>query len=272
MKQIIVATDFSPSALNASVYAVKMAQLLKADVLLFNVFEVLPHYNEIVIDMNVDDMKKYASRDMEDFKQEVLKLTDTYINITTEVSLGVFMVELNKLCDSVKPYLLVMGSQGKTAAERIIFGTHTGTLLQKCEWPLVTVPLNAQFSAIKDIGIAYDFENVIDHKFINEIQLLASDFNATIHILNAAREYEFDKNYVNLSTNLELMLSPNVVNFHFLSGEDVNESIINYVENNNIDLLIVMPKHKSFFEKVLGKSHAKQMVMHSHVPVLALHK
>lgn len=272
MKTIIVATDFSPSALNASIYAVKMAQLVKADLLLFNVFEVLPHYNEIVIDMNVDDLKKASVRDMESFKEELIKRTNTDININTEVRLGIFIDEVNELCKSVKPYLLVMGSQGKTATERIIFGGHTGNLLNKSEWPLVTVPLTANFSAIQNIGIAYDFEKEIDEALIAEIKLLAYDFKANIHILNAAKEDEFDGNFVILSTKLEKMLSPNKLHFHFVAGENVNESILDYAENNNINLLVVMPKHRSVWEKFIGRSHTKQMVLHSHVPVLSLVK
>ncbi len=271
MKTIIVATDFSSSALNASMYAVRMAELIDADILLFNVFEVIPHYNEIVIDMNVDDLKKVAVRDMELFKEEVIKLSNTKINITTDVSLGIFIDEVNEICKSIQPYMIVMGSQGKTATERIIFGGHTGNLLKNCEWPLVTVPLTANFSAIQNIGIAYDFEKEIDEALIDEIKLLADDFNANIHILNAAKEDEFDGNFIILSRTLEKMLSPNSVNYHFVEGEHVNESIMDYAAKNNIDLLIVMPKHKSLWEKFLGRSHAKQMVLHSHVPVLALH-
>ena len=149
MKNIIVATDFSSSALNAAKYAVELAQLIKADILLFNVFELIPHYNEIVIDTNVDDLKKVSEADMESFKQELLKLTNTNINISTEVRIGKFLDEVNEICKSIKPYLLIMGSQGKTAVERLIFGGHTGNMLNKCNWPLLTVPLTANFSALQ---------------------------------------------------------------------------------------------------------------------------
>ncbi|MCY7291962.1 MAG: universal stress protein [Ferruginibacter sp.] len=272
MKTIIVATDFSSSALNAAIYAVNMAQLLEAEILLFNVFEVIPNYDEIVIDKNVDDLKKVSVKDMESFKHELIKLTNTNININTEVRLGIFIDEVNDICESIKPYMLIMGSQGKTAAERIIFGTHAGNALQKCSWPLITVPLTASFSAIKNIGIAYDFEKEIDKNLVAEIQLLANDFKADIHILNAAKEDEFNRDFVILSSKLEKMLSPNTIKFHFVAGEHINESIINYAEKNSIDLLVVMPKHRSLWEKFIGRSHTKQMVLHSHVPVLSLSK
>jgi len=272
MKTIIVATDFSASALNAAKYAVEMAEVIQADIFLFNVFEVIPHYNEIIIDMNVDGIKEVSVRDIEHFKLELVKCTNTNINITTEVKLGIFIDELNAFCKSVNPYMLIMGSQGKTAAERIIFGGHTGNALQKCVWPLITVPLTASFSSIKNIGIAYDFEKEIDEELIAEIKLLANDFKANIHILHAAKEDEYNSDFVILSSKLERIFSPNTLNFRFVAGEQIDESIIDYTKKNSIDLLIVMPKHKSLWKKFIGKSHTKQMVLQSHVPVLSMIK
>lgn len=272
MKTIIVATDFSSGALNAAKYAVEMAQLVKADILLFNVFEVIPNYGEIIIDLNVEDLKRLSEKDMDTFKNDLIKITNAQINITTEVRLGLFIDEINSICERVNPYALIMGSQGKTRTERMIFGGHTGIVLKNLKWPLITVPVTANFTSIQNIGIAYDFQNEIHEDLIAEIKLLANDFNANIHILNAAKEDEFDGNFVTLSTRLQNMLSPNVVNFHFVAGEHINESIINYTEKSNIDLLIVMPKHKNLWEKLVGRSHTKQMVLHSLVPVLSLKK
>lgn len=272
MKTIIVATDFSSSALNAAKYAVEMAQLINADILLFNVYEVIPNYGEIIIDLNVEDLKRLSEVDMVTFKNELIKVTNSQINITTEVRLGLFIDEINSICERINPYTLIIGSQGKTRAERIIFGGHTGIVLKNFKWPLITVPITANFRSIKNIGIAYDFENEIHEDLIAEIKLLANDFSADIHILNAAKEDEFEGNFVLLSTRLQKMLAPNVVNFHFVAGEHINENIIDYVEKSNIDLLIVMPKHRNLWEKLVGRSHTKQMVLHSLIPVLSLKK
>ena len=234
MKTIIIATDFSSCSLNAAKYAVEMAQTVNAEILLLNVYEIIPNYNEIVIDLDVNDLKKISERDMLTFKNELLKITNTTVNISTEVKMGAFTDELNEICNTIKPYAVIMGSQGKTAAERIIFGNHTTNALKNFDWPLVTVSLTANFTTIKNIGIAYDFKKIIDEDFIAEIKLLAKDFDANIHILNAAKEDEFDGNFVTLSTRLEKMLSPNAVHFHFVEGENINESIIDYAEKHEM--------------------------------------
>jgi nucleotide-binding universal stress UspA family protein len=272
MKTIIIATDFSTAAMNAATYGIKMAESVKADVMLFNVFEVLANYGEMVIDINVDNLKKDAVSDMEALKSELIRNTGTKINITSDVRLGVFNYELNTLCETVNPYAVIMGSQGKAAAERVLFGTHALYAMKHLVWPLITIPATATFSAIKNIGLAYDFEKELDSNFTEEIKLLAHDFDATIHVLNAAKEDEFDADFVMLSSRLEKMLAPFTVKYHFITSDNANQGIIDFADKNDIDLLIVMPKYHSLLEKIIFKSHIKQMVLHSHVPVLALHK
>jgi nucleotide-binding universal stress UspA family protein len=59
--------------------------------------------------------------------------------------------------------------------------------------------------------------------------------------------------------------------YHFITNENTDEGIIEFAEKNNIDLLVVLPKRHDLLTKLLNRSHTKQLVLHSHVPVMALH-
>ena len=105
---------------------------------------------------------------------------------------------------------------------------------------------------------------------IADIKLLAQDFNASIDILNTAHEDEFNENFIFLSRMLENSFKPFEIKYHFLTSNQLEEGILKYVDTNNIDLLIVMPKHHNLFQKLFHKSHSKQLVLHSHVPVMSV--
>ncbi len=270
MKTLIVATDFSPVALNAAEYAVKMAKTLGADILLFNVYEVLPNYGEMVIDLNVDDLKKAAQTSILSIKKILLKEGSVDLTINTEVRLGIFKNELAVLCEVINPYAVIMGSQGKSKTEHFLMGSHAGKTMNHFAWPMITVPPTAKFSTIKKIAIAYDFEIAIQEDLIKDIKLLASDFNASIDILNAADETYFNENLVFLSRILEDAFKPVNIKYDLLTAHHSDEGILKFVDENNIDLLIVMPKHHNLLERLFQKSHTKQLVLHSHVPVMAL--
>jgi len=59
--------------------------------------------------------------------------------------------------------------------------------------------------------------------------------------------------------------------FHFIENENVEDAIDDYVEKENMDMLIMIPRKYSFFESLFHKSKTKEMLFHSHVPILALH-
>lgn len=271
MKTIILATDFSPAAYNAAEYASDMALQIEADILLLHVFQAAVSYSDMPVLINQEDILRSAEKDIHSLKEQLILKTNNKVNIQTEVRMGGFFYELKDVCKKFKPYAVVMGSQGTTAAEHILFGAHTIYALKNLTWPLITVPPGAKFSAVKKIGLASDFDHVVETIPIDEIKMLVKDFNAELHILNIGKKDVFDADIVFESGLMQEMLMGLKPKFHFITGENTDESIMKFAERNKIDLLVVIPKRHGLFEQFIHKSHSKQLVLHSHVPVLALH-
>lgn len=271
MKTILVATDFSPAAMNAANYAADMALAINAEIHLFHVYQIPISYSEIPVIVNEEEMMLNAETLIQGVKEKLTQKTAGKINIATEVRSGVFFQELRKVCERIKPYSVVMGSQGKTAAERLFFGSHAVHAMKNLMWPIITVPPEARFSFFKKVGLACDFDKVVDKTHVGEIKMLVHDFHAELHILNTGSKKEFEPELVFESGLLLEMLAALKPNYHFISNKDTDEGIIDFAEKNNIDLLIVLPKRHGLLDKLIYKSHTKQLVLHSHVPVMALH-
>jgi nucleotide-binding universal stress UspA family protein len=272
MKTILVTTDFSVAAKNAANYAADMAMSMKADLLLLNVVQTPIGYSDLPIVVGLEDMMRSSEKDMQDLKEELMRRTKEGVNIEIEVGMGSFYSELKNVCERIKPYAVVMGSQGKTAAEHLMFGAHTVHTVKHLTWPVITVPPGAIFTAVKKIGLASDLTQVVETTPIEEIKTLVHDFNAELHILNTGKTAVFDADIVfesGLMQEMTLALNPK---FHFINNEDTDAGIIDFVEKNQIDLLIVLPKRHNLIESLFHKSHSKNLVLHSHVPVMALHQ
>ena len=271
MKTILVATDFSAVALNASNYAVAMASTIQADILLLHVYNLPVNYNEIPVATNVEMLQQDAENEMNRLKDQLIQKSGGKINVTTEVRMGLFFPELKTVCERIKPYAVITGSQGTTAAERVLLGSHAVQAMKHLEWPLITVPPGFIFSSIKKIGFACDFENVVDTVPVDEIKKLVNDFNASLHILNTGKRKEFKPGLVFESGLVQEMLGNLKPEYHFVTSDNTDEAILDFAEKNKIDLLIVLPKRHGLLEKIVHKSHTKRFVLHSHVPVMALH-
>lgn len=272
MKTILVATDFSPAATNAANYAAEMALAINADVFLLHVYQIPPGYFEVSIAVNLEDIRIGAEKQLNDLKEQLSKKTNNKLHISTEVRMGTFFVELKNVCESVTPYTVVMGSQGTTAAKHLLFGRNTVYAMKHLVWPLITVPDGVIFSSIKKMGLACDFERVADTIPVDEIKMLLDDFKAELHILNTGSTKEFKPGLISESRLLQEMLGALKPNYHFITNENTDLGIIDFAEKNHIDLLIVFPKRHSLVDKIFHKSHTRQLVLHSYVPVMALHQ
>jgi nucleotide-binding universal stress UspA family protein len=151
MKTIIIATDFSSAALNAAKYAAGMAQAIHADLLLMHVYQLPVSFGEVPIPIYGDDLEEGANVKLEEIKADLESKSGNNLKISTMVKAGLFFYEMKTVCEDIKPYAVVMGSQGTTAAERFWFGGHTVYAMKHLMWPLLTIPPTAHYSAIKKL-------------------------------------------------------------------------------------------------------------------------
>jgi nucleotide-binding universal stress UspA family protein len=272
MKKIIATTDFSLVANNAVHYAADMAIAINAGLLLLHVVQTPIGYSDLPIALSLEDMMRTAENDMLNLKQETMERTKGKINIETEVGMGVFFDELQNVCERIKPYAVVMGSQGKSAAEHLFFGAHAVHAVKHLKWPVITVPPDGSFSAVKKIALASDLTSVIETTPFEEIKMLLHDFNAELHILNTGKKEVFDADIIFESGMIQEMTMALNPKFHFINNEDTDEGIMNFVEKNDIDLLIVLPKRRNIIDSLFHKSHTKKLVLHSHIPVMVMHQ
>lgn len=272
MKTIIVPTDFSSAALNAANYAADMAKAIDANLLLFHAYYVFMSYTEVPPLVDAHTIKENAEFEMKELKHQLEHIYGNNLIIKTEVTMGNLITELESLCEKIKPYTIVVGSQGSSATEYGFLGSQSVQVLKHLKWPVIAVPRGAKFGKLKRIGLACDFDNVVRITPVDEIKTLVKDFNAELHILNINKKIDHDPEMVFESGLMMEMLGPLSHEYHFITGENTDEGIIDFAEKNNIDLLVVIPKRHKLLDKLIHKSHTKQLVLHSHVPVMALHE
>jgi nucleotide-binding universal stress UspA family protein len=271
MKKIIIATDFSEAALNAAKYGKDMAAAINADLLLLHVYEVPVVYSNLPVVVTEQEVLENAELKMDILKEVLEETNSSIVNIETDVRPGEFFEELNKVCTVIDPYTVVLGSQGKTAANRFMFGSQSVHTMKFLNWPVITVPPNSAFHIVKKIGLACDFEKVEATVPVDEVKNLVHDFGAELYVLHTGAKMSYDADMVFEKGLLQEMINDLKPKFHFLGEGNSDEAILKFVDDNHLDLLLILPKRHSLVEKIFHKSHTKQFVLHSHVPVMALH-
>ncbi|MBS1741894.1 MAG: universal stress protein [Bacteroidetes bacterium] len=271
MKTIIVPTDFSAAANNAVNYAADLAASIHADLHLLHCIELTGSFVAVPNTFNINEMQQTAETALQKLAAALLQERNNSINITTEVRTGLFFQELQDDCAQLHPYAVVMGSQGTTAAQRTLFGSHTIYAMKHLQQPMITVPPGVTFHSIKKIALACDFENVLTTVPTEEIKMIVNDFNASLHIIYTGKKPETDTQVAFGSEMLRSKLKPLDPVFHFISSDNTDTTIIDYADAMETDLLITIPKKHSFPEVLMHRSHTRKMVLFSAVPVMAVH-
>jgi nucleotide-binding universal stress UspA family protein len=271
MKKILVATDFSSASTNAVNYAADLAEKIYADLILLHAAAVPVNISEVPVMINDEEIKKDAEKNIYQLKKELEKRTAGKLTIETKVEIGTFFHTLKETCGEIKPYMVIIGARGKSQIEKLFLGTHAAYSLQHLSWPIMAIPPKATFGGIKKIGLACDFDKVVESTPINEVKRLVTDLNAELHIINIGRKEKYNPELVFQSGLMQEMFVSLKPDYHLITGEDLDIGLLDFATMRHLDILIVLPKEHNIIDKIMHKSHTKEFVAHTHVPLLALH-
>ena len=275
MKTIIVPTDFSPTAINAMNFAADMATNINASILLLHVYQVPISMTDVpVVMISPEELKKSNESKLQEIKDALTNATSGKIKIYSEARMGDVTDELEDVCKHIQPFAVIMGTRGISGVERILFGSTTLTAIRYLIWPVIVVPPGKEYgTGIKKIGFVCDFDKVVESTPIQFIKNMVNEFGAELHVLNIDHEGKhFKPGTPEESLMLHTLLQDLNPNYHFIDHDDIEDGINEFVEKNNIDLLITIPKKHKLLDSLFKHSSTKQLVTQSHVPVMCVHE
>ena len=148
MKRILLPTDFSENSQNAITYALALFKNQECQFHILNIQKLSEYmmddvmastqgesaYNSIIKDNNVK------------LKALVKKLRKTYklqpFTFNTLFDFDDFVPAINQAVESHNIDLIIMGTNGASGGEELLFGTHTVHAIQIAKCPLLAIPSN----------------------------------------------------------------------------------------------------------------------------------
>lgn len=149
-------------------------------------------------------------------------------------------------------------------------GSTAGEVMENAPCPVLGIPEEATFDGQLDqIAFTTNFEE--EQQFtLHLLQKMFSPFDPHFHCLNVdlAHTEEYTNRMVKFSAAFE---GQDKMHFKVLAGTDIYEAVTDYMQAHHIDLLAMVTRKRNFLQELFHYSKTKQMVYHSHTPVLALH-
>ncbi|HVV55032.1 MAG TPA: universal stress protein [Mucilaginibacter sp.] len=281
MKKIAVLTDFSERAEQAARYAVRLAQYIRADVVLYHSFPVPytePNFatflNWPMEDLSEirNDSNKELSKLEEKLKQEWPLTSEAGFRpgITSVSTPAVASLNLGDLSADKEIVLCVIGSH-QNGVSGFMTGNHVLEIIDKVKVPVLMVPEHYAFDKIRKIAFATDLDNS-DLDVINSVSGLAAYFSADImlsHIdAESASNSEKGKYVKEFLRDVTNKIPYPHIYYRSVTNDRVKGGLIWLNENVDFDMLVMVHRHRGFLNRLLGLSETRKITELTSVPLL----
>ena len=99
---------------------------------------------------------------------------------------------------------------------------------------------------------------------------LAAPYRATIDMLYVSENDNLSMRQQNNQSFVRDELCKNEINFKTVKDSSITDAICNYIDKNNVDMLVMVNTRHSFFENIFFKSKLDEITLRIDIPFLAL--
>lgn len=263
MKTIVVATDFSGPAENAMFYAGQLAGTINASVLLLHVYQIPVGMNDVpVLMISTDELKVGAEAGLSRAK-ELLKKNFNIIDVQTESRLGDVVGELNDVCEKENPFVVIAGKRGATGMERVLFGSTSLSIIRHSKYPVIVVPDTSQNTPIKNIALAID--NLGESLPATRIKTIVDELKAQLHIIHVQEAKTESQDLSDIAAELNSTCTT-IRDDEFVHGIEL------YVQQHNIDLLMIFPHKHNLIERLFFRTHTSELHKKISIPIMSFNE
>lgn len=281
MKKILFPYERDVKHENAFAYAAKIARQSNAELIILHTFtfEVDDGITEAKYKARMEEKWQELMDDVRGLKGFYLteyasKEGDFDLRIRYKILFGCLKTELFNFLKDEDIDLVVFTLLYEKREDSELTGSLLKSLSGSSKVPVLVVPEHHKFIPIQKIVYTMDFNQMKDSMLpLNMVKSLATQFDAELHFLYVSKngstsEIQDMKSYEYVKRQVA-MNKQHV--FKNVQGGNILKAVSNYVENKDIDLIVVVKQDRSFLESMFHESFTNQISFYSKEPILILH-
>jgi len=282
MKTLLILTDFSKTATHAAMYGYNLAKQIKANVILSNAVIVpaeIPQAGVVVWPMEEYNIL------MEDSDNELKSLRtdlESKNNVDGFTPAVKIINETGRLTDVVNVIvkehavdMVIMGTHAEDGLSTLILGNHIRQMVDRTVKPLLLIPPTAAIAPVKKIAFATDFKQPEkDLQSIYNLVPFARLLNAEILITHVNREKYQPADFQHWLRQFLMDLSNKAdyphIYYRIIKDSNTESGLDWLCKYGYIDMLAMVHRPHSFFDRLLKGSHTQKMASHITIPLLVI--
>tara|TARA_R110002073_G_scaffold40547_5_gene114976 strand:- start:83318 stop:84151 length:834 start_codon:yes stop_codon:yes gene_type:complete len=276
MKNILLLTDFSENAKTAIIYSL---ELFRDESINFNILNVQKVSNYTTADLITASPRSSVYKAV--IQDHKTKLSSMLEELTKGYQEEAFVFNID--CDyddfisAVKQQvklktidLIIMGTNGATAAKEVIFGSNTLHVIRNVDCPVLVIPDQYTFSKPYSILFVTEAKEVISKQALKPMLDLIHKFNTEVHVLLLEKD-ENRMGYNEKKEAIDIVLTGVEHNFYTMTNIPADIAIDSFVQIQKVDLSAKLVNKKTFLKRLLTGSKTDEITYKTRVPLLIMH-
>jgi nucleotide-binding universal stress UspA family protein len=272
MKTILVPTDFSDTANKARDYAVQLAQELNAQIFLLNTYHIPYSGASAGTIVNLGKVALEESEKAMNNQAEFLSLNFPNLIFKTFCKPGMLLDSVRRIGKNKEVDLIVMGTTGASGVIGNAIGSTTSALVGEISVPIITVPNESLISYPEKVIVANDLKESGEEILLETLREVIVKEDSEIDFLFIVKENNEAETKINRlkAVKFDETFDTEYHPLQCKENDKVDESILDYIEDKQFDLLVLKSHQRTFWEGLFHKSVSKSLVKHATLPIMVL--
>lgn len=276
MRKVIIPTDFSENAKHALTQAIHFFRQEYCE------YFIIHAYADETYDANAEMARAPFERIKEQVKahsnEKLMELLE-YAQDTSPSPKHHFRIRsiFQSLTDAIDDLvnqegadIVVMGTKGATNSPGITFGSQTCQVIRYVECPVLAIPEAYEFEKPKEILFPTNFLIPYSRRELKLVNYIGEDFSSTVHFLLQTETKKLSRRKEDNKFFMEEALNSCQQKTHYIKGDNLIDTINNFIKIHPVDLLVMVNSRQSYLEDLLHKTTIDKIALNSTIPFLVL--
>lgn len=268
--EILVYTAFTETSRNALTYACELAKERDYSLVLIHNYD--PPLSYAADPMAFSSINFSFSDTEETLKGErewaMLHYPDLQIN--HRLTFGTPLHSLEELRSEYAIEFMIVGAP-ESQGEFWGWNDEFVDIINALPIPVLIIPKTVQYQTFTHIGFASDYAAMLTDDQLSFIKRVMDAGPAQLHIIHVnVPGKKNEEQRVKHRAALETSLAEYNPIYASIENADVVATIINYIRNFSIQMLIVIPRKHGIWYSIFNQRHSKRLTRINHLPILTL--
>ena len=261
MMKILFPTDFSSTANNAFIYALQLADKINAKIIVLNIATHIEDVSEELFEL--DATRKEG---LSQLNQIAEKHQLSHVPFEFLYEKGDLLYLILELVKREEINYIVMGTKGENTLDKKVFGSNTINVVNNSPIPVLVIPADVKFKPERKFAFATLFEPY-EENGLNEMHTIAQRYQTKFEVFHVENEEE---SYESRMKRRAWEIQHPTLEVAIIKHKETEEALVNYCENNQIDVLGIVHREMSYFSRLFKPNFSKFLINKASFALLIL--